>query len=111
MNCGGRLGSEVAIFNCQTTVAALSSSPPIVKPLEQGELHRHCHHPPGIKNFHSDSYAEIGTVRLCTRLRALCAVGTFKLSVTVKPFEQRELHRTVTICPELGILNQTVTQK
>jgi hypothetical protein len=30
---------------------------------------------------------------------------------TVKPFEQRELHGTVTIRPELGILNQTVVQK
>jgi hypothetical protein len=30
---------------------------------------------------------------------------------TVKPFEQSELHGTVTICPELKITNQKVTQK
>jgi hypothetical protein len=30
---------------------------------------------------------------------------------TVKPFEQQELHATVTICPELDILHQKVTQK
>jgi hypothetical protein len=30
---------------------------------------------------------------------------------TVKPFEQQELHSTVTICPELQIANQTVTHK
>jgi hypothetical protein len=30
---------------------------------------------------------------------------------TVKPFEQRELHGTVTICPELKIPHQEVTQK
>jgi hypothetical protein len=33
------------------------------------------------------------------------------LAVTVKPFEQQELHGTVTICPELKILNQKVTHK
>jgi hypothetical protein len=33
------------------------------------------------------------------------------LAVTVKPFEQRQLHGTVTICPELEIPNQNVTQK
>jgi hypothetical protein len=32
----------------------------------------HRHHLPGIKNFHSDSYAEIGTDSLRTRLRAWC---------------------------------------
>jgi hypothetical protein len=32
-------------------------------------------------------------------------------AATVKPFKQRELHRTVTIRPELGIANQKVTQK
>jgi hypothetical protein len=31
--------------------------------------------------------------------------------VTVKPFEQRELHGTVTICPEFKTLHQAVTQK
>jgi hypothetical protein len=31
------------------------------------------HHPPGIINSKSESYAEIGADRLCTRLRALCA--------------------------------------
>jgi hypothetical protein len=30
---------------------------------------------------------------------------------TVKTFEQQELHGTVTICPELQIANQKVTQK
>jgi hypothetical protein len=30
---------------------------------------------------------------------------------TVKTFEQRELHATVTICPELQIANQKVTLK
>jgi hypothetical protein len=30
---------------------------------------------------------------------------------TVKPFAQCELHGTVTICPELKIFHQTVTQK
>jgi hypothetical protein len=30
---------------------------------------------------------------------------------TVKPFEQRELHGTVTIRPELEISNQKVTQE
>jgi hypothetical protein len=30
---------------------------------------------------------------------------------TVKPFEQRELHGTVTIRPELKIANQKVAQK
>jgi hypothetical protein len=34
---------------------------------------RHCHHPPGIKNSRSDSYAEIDTDSLRTRLRTLCA--------------------------------------
>jgi hypothetical protein len=34
---------------------------------------RHRHHPPGIKNFHSDSYAEIDTDSLPTRLRTLRA--------------------------------------
>jgi hypothetical protein len=33
------------------------------------------------------------------------------LAATVKPFEQRELHGTVTICPELKIHNQKLTQK
>jgi hypothetical protein len=35
----------------------------------------------------------------------------FKLAVTVKPFEQRALHGTVTIRPELKISIQTVMQK
>jgi hypothetical protein len=35
----------------------------------------------------------------------------FKLAVTVKPFQQQELHGTVTIRPELQIANQAVTQK
>jgi hypothetical protein len=30
---------------------------------------------------------------------------------TVKPFEQQELHATVTICPELKIPHQKVTLK
>ena len=40
-------------------------------------------------------------------------VATYRrcLAVTVKPFEQRELHRSVTIRPDLGIPNQKVTQK
>jgi len=33
------------------------------------------------------------------------------LAITMKPFERRELHRTVTIRPELKIANQKVTQK
>jgi hypothetical protein len=33
------------------------------------------------------------------------------LAVTVKPFEQRQLHGNVTIRPELKISNQAVTQK
>jgi len=33
------------------------------------------------------------------------------LVVNVKPFEQRQLHGTVTICPELKIPNQKVTLK
>jgi hypothetical protein len=33
------------------------------------------------------------------------------LAVTAKPFEQRQVHATVTICPELKIPNQKVTQK
>jgi hypothetical protein len=38
--------------------------------------------------------------------------NSLKLAVeTVKPFEQRQLHATVTICPELKIPNQKVTQK
>jgi hypothetical protein len=36
----------------------------------------------------------------------------FKLAVeTVKPFQQQELHATVTIRPELKIPHQKVTQK
>jgi hypothetical protein len=33
------------------------------------------------------------------------------LAVTVKPFDQPQFHATVTICPELKIPNQKVTQK
>jgi hypothetical protein len=40
---------------------------PTVKPFEQRRTTRHCHHPPGIKNSKSESYAEIGRDRLCTR--------------------------------------------
>ena len=104
------------------------------------------HHPPGIRNSQSESYAEIDTDSLRTTLRALCAnlilpragdppglssipggqcgsvqVATFNCQTvlplprarrrTVKPFEQQELHATVTIRPELKIPNQIVTQK
>jgi hypothetical protein len=36
---------------------------------------------------------------------------SLELAVTVKPFDRRELRGTVTICPELKIANQQVTQK
>jgi hypothetical protein len=37
---------------------------------------------------------------------------SLKLAVpTAKPFEQQELHATVTICPELQISSQKLTQK
>src|SRR5262249_12143637 len=60
VNYGGRLGSEVAAFNCRTTYRSLElaidheSDRPVRTP-------RHRHHPPGIKNSQSESYAEIGT--------------------------------------------------
>ena len=107
---------------------------------------RHRHHLPGITNFQSARYAEIGRDRLCTRLRTWCTSlqlrerptpacpaypgGRVRLGagrkhlivrgplpfsrahrLTVKAFEQRELHGTVTIRPELQVANQNVTQK
>jgi hypothetical protein len=33
------------------------------------------------------------------------------LAVTAKPFEQQELHATVTICPEFRFLHQKVALK
>jgi hypothetical protein len=48
--------------------------------------------------------------QLCGQLAAGRNVPSM-LAVTVKPFDQRELHATVTICPELGISHQKVTQK
>jgi hypothetical protein len=48
--------------------------------------------------------------QLCGQLAAGRNV-TPMLIVTVKPFEQLELHGTVTICPEFKIPNQKVTLK
>jgi hypothetical protein len=60
---------RVATFNGQT-VLPLSRA-------EQGELHGHRHHLPGITNSKSERYAEIGADRLRKRLQALC--GSFAL--------------------------------
>jgi hypothetical protein len=57
---------QLAIFSCQPAL-------PLSQARRRRQLHGHRHHPPGIRNFHSDSYAEIGTDSLRTRLRALCA--------------------------------------
>ena len=58
---------QVATSNCRPALP-LSRARRTVKSFNQRELQRHRHHPPGIKNFHSDSYAEIGTDSLRTRL-------------------------------------------
>jgi hypothetical protein len=51
-------------------VTALSIFAVTVKPFDQRQLHEHRHHLPGIRNSKSESYAEIGTDRLRTGLRA-----------------------------------------
>jgi hypothetical protein len=93
VSCGS---VPVATFNGQTGDTALSSSPSTVKPFQQRTAGK-CHHPPGIKNSKSESYAGMSTDRLRTTLRAWCT-------------SLHELHGTVTICPELRIPNQKVTQ-
>jgi hypothetical protein len=108
---------------------------------------RHRHHLPGIKKCPSDSYVEIGSDGLRTRLSSVvrefalnCSsarptppvqhtpgvscgsvqVATFnsQRAVTALPsspstreHEQRELHATVTICPELKLPHQKVARK
>jgi hypothetical protein len=67
------------------------------------ETHAGLSSPPG-GQFVARCRSQYLIVRSCYR--------SLELAVeTVKPFEQRQLHATVTICPELEIPNQTVTQK
>jgi len=58
---------RVAIFNCQTSVTAPSSSPSNRETVRAARTPPNRHHPPGIKNSKSESYAEIDTDGLRTR--------------------------------------------
>src|SRR5215469_10902981 len=68
---------RVAIFDYQTVLPLPRARLSIVKPFKQRELHGTVTICPELKILHSDSYAEIGADRLCTRTaNVVCEFAT-----------------------------------
>jgi hypothetical protein len=62
---------QVATFNCQTGLSLPRARPSNRETVRAARTPRHRHHLPGITTFPSESYAEIGTDSLCTRLSSV----------------------------------------